>query len=109
MNDEFESGYNPNSEFVDGVDLEDDEDLASDYHEELGQFDDSPGPGPQSMRGIGPPLSRPRSPAAPPPTAPGNRIAKIKPMSAKILKAFPGVSTILITRQDGRQVLFVRR
>lgn len=92
MNDEYaDSGYNPNSEFIDGIDLECDEDLSMDYHEELGQMEEPSKP------------MRPHRPDNRP-----TRQAKIKPMPQSYIKAFPNVQSMLITRFDGRQVLFVR-
>jgi len=98
-NDEFETGYNPNDEFVDGLDVECDEDLSIDYHEELGDIGQI-----EEMR---PSFERKESFDRAPVKPPNKRQAKIKIMSPKLKRAFPGVASILITRHDGRQVLFV--
>ena len=87
MNDEYvNNGYDPDHEFIDGLDMECDEDLSMDYHEELGQMNES------SSNKI----------------LPQTRQAKIKPMPPSYIKTFPNVQSMLITRFDGRQVLFVR-
>jgi hypothetical protein len=92
-NDFVDTGYDPNSDYVDGLDLECDDDLGIDYHEELGQLPDSvPDKPPQNREN--------RENKA--------RQAKIKPMPASYRKVFPNVSSILITRFDGKQILFVR-
>jgi hypothetical protein len=93
MNNEFEDGYSPDTEFVDGIDLEDDEDLGIDYHEEMGQIDQ---------------INRPESESRIRQPNKSSRVAKIKPMPRSYIKAFPKVQSMLITRFDGRQVLFVR-
>lgn len=90
--DEFvNTGYDPSNEFVDGMNLECEDELGIDYHEELGVIGDrTPSPG-----------GRKDKPER-------QRQAKIKPMPQSYMKAFPNVSSMLITRFDGRQVLFVR-
>jgi len=89
MIDEYEtSGYDPNSEFVDNMSRESDEEMGIDYHAELSQ--DIPDEQ-ENNRKV------------------DNRAAKIKPMPPSYQRVFPNVSSILITRFDGRQVLFVRR
>jgi len=46
----------------------------------------------------------PRSPAGR-----SKRLVRIKPLSPALASKFPGVTTILVTRNDGSQILFVQQ
>ena len=39
----------------------------------------------------------------------GRRLIRIKPLSPALASKFPGVTTILVTRNDGSQILFVQQ
>jgi hypothetical protein len=84
---EFNSQYDPDeTEFIDDIEVEDDENLSIDYHEELSHVPDAG-------------QSEPQNPA---------RKYKIKKMPKSWARAVPQAESILITRTDGRQILFVR-
>jgi hypothetical protein len=50
----------------------------------------------------------PRPDSVRPPAASAQRRVRIKPMSPALAQKYPNVVTILLTRDDGRQVLLVR-
>lgn len=43
------------------------------------------------------------------PSGRGRRLIRIKPLSPALASKFPGVTTILVTRNDGSQILFVQQ
>lgn len=51
--------------------------------------------------------SSPRGPASSPSAR--RRMVRIKPLSPALASKFPGVTTILVTRNDGSQILFVQQ
>jgi hypothetical protein len=73
-------------DFLDGMHDEEQEELGSDFHVHTELTD---------------------TPETPVPVAPrlNKRLARIKPMPVRLRKK--GISTMLITKTDGRQILFV--
>ena len=53
--------------------------------------------------------SAPQSSPAASRTAPRKRMVRIKPLAPSLAAKFPGVVTILVTRSDGSQILFVQQ
>lgn len=96
-------GYNPDDPLDDSMFGEDDQDLAEeetgiDYHvspsDELG--DDTPTPRQPTTRDSD----------EDEPTRVG--VARIREMPNKMARRFPTAATVLITRKNGAQILFVR-
>jgi len=102
-----QDGVLSDEDFAEGVDDEADE-LGVDYHTE-----DVPSMAPQRTPGMRPDMMQPpvrRASPSPAPRRPGGKQKfRIRAMSPAMAARSPGVVSILITKQDGCQVLLVKK
>lgn len=101
-----QDGVLGDDDFAEGIDDEADE-LGVDFHTEDAP-DLSPQPTPGRRPGMVPPMrGRPERPQRR--TQGGKQKFRIRGMSPRMAARSPGVVSILITKQDGSQVLLVKK